>query len=173
MYYMTGILALVFVFGLLCSCAKVLSKCGKNDYDLFKWCEEEDKLMPEENGKEKISFSKSFKIIVAAVLGFAALVGAIIGFDRTYVRVEQATAIAADKANEAKVEVAQTLKSQQKYYETQQQIDGVVLLEMLRCQKTDLQRKIAAEPNNYELKERLENVNTQIKVIEQRVYGDK
>lgn len=120
---------------------------------------------------KEITFSKTFKIIVAAVLCFASLAGVIIGFDRTYVKIDQATAIAADKANEAKTEVAQTLKSQQKYYETQQQIDGVVLLEMLRCQKTDLQRKIAAEPNNYELKERLENINTQIKVIEQRVYG--
>jgi len=118
----------------------------------------------------EITFSKAFKVIVGAVLGFAALAGAIVGFDRTYVKVEQATAIASDKATAAKIEVAQTLQSQQKVYERQQQINDARFLEILRCQKVDVQKELSKDPNNYDLKDKLERLDSQIRTLETEVY---
>lgn len=131
----------------------------------------EDQLMPKTNVDEKPGFSKSFKIIVAAVMGFAALAGAIVGFDRTYVRIEQAEAIASDKANNAKIEVAQTLQKQQKSYERQQQINDARFLEILRCQKSDMQKELAKNPNNFDLKDKMDRIDAQIKSLEKDVYS--
>lgn len=121
--------------------------------------------------KDILAFSKTFKIIVAAVIGFAALAGVIIGFDRTYVKVEQAVAIASDKATAAKIEVAQTLQSQQKVYERQQQINDSRFLEILRCQRSDMQKELAKNPNNFDLKDKMDRIDSQIKNLEQDVYS--
>jgi sensor histidine kinase regulating citrate/malate metabolism len=120
---------------------------------------------------KNVTFSTSFKVIVGAVLSFVALTGGIIGFDRTYVRVEQAEAIASEKAKDATIEVAQTLKSQQKVYERQQQINDARFLEILRCQRVELIRQSNREPNNVDLKVKITDIDAQIKSLEQDVYS--
>lgn len=121
----------------------------------------------------KITFSTAFKSIIAALFTISAIGGTFLAFDRTYAKISDAHAIALDKANAAKIEVAQTLQSQQKMYETQQQINSARLLEILRCQRIDLQKQISKEPSNFDLKDSLDRIETQIRTLESEVYSPK